>query len=103
MALTNFNAEGAEAERLLAAGRQRKRRTRRIEGQWHRLASLCHRRFCFAWVVDYGFLMGPLAESSSMAVLGFVAAAATTVLGRQKSIATLATSSGGLLMSGLKR
>jgi hypothetical protein len=46
-------------------------------------------------------LVGSLAASGSMADLGL--AMAISALGCQKSMATLATSSGGLLMEGSKR
>src|SRR5258708_5557837 len=59
---------------------------------------LCH----WPFFVGYGFLVGSLAATGSKEVLG-LAAAAITAFGRQKSRATLATSSGGLLSSGLKR
>src|ERR1700676_1813862 len=79
-------------------GVRQKSRDKTVGGcRWQRLKP-CHRHL----VADYGFLGASLAASGSMAVLG-LAAATTTALGRQKSDATLATSSGGLLSSGTKR
>ncbi len=61
---------------------------------------------CFPWTASkvYCFFVGSFAAMGSMvAVLGLVVAAAIMGLGRQKSAATFAISSGGLLISGAKR
>jgi len=60
---------------------------------------------CFAWTASkvYGFLMGSFAAVGSMVLALGLVVAAIMALGRQKSAATFATSSGGLLISGAKR
>ena len=61
---------------------------------------------CFPWTASkvYCFFVGSFAAMGSMvAVFGLVVAAAIMGLGRQKSAATFAISSGGLLISGAKR
>ena len=61
---------------------------------------------CFAWTASkvYCFFVGSFAAVGSIvAALGLVVAAAIMALGRQKSAATFAISSGGLLISGAKR
>jgi hypothetical protein len=94
------NQARAEREPSLVGGHKRDRQGTGPVAQI--LGSVPLAFFCGSSVCYCGFLVGSLAASGCMAVLG-LAAATITGFGCQKSIATWATSSGGLLRSGVMR